>query len=111
MYIDAGIDTGEIIHQMRARIFSYDNPHQIGNRLIADMVPVLASLVEKFNELPGMTPLSNAQGREYRMRDFTADSVEHLYNQFSGGLIQKYLSEKDDRHARCPIIENPMVLA
>ena len=34
MYIDAGIDTGEIIHQIRADIVIGDSPHSIGNRLI-----------------------------------------------------------------------------
>ena len=37
MYLDEGIDTGEIIHQGRPKIFPYDNPHQIGNRLIKKM--------------------------------------------------------------------------
>ena len=34
MYMDEGIDTGKIIHQSRALILPFDNPHQIGNRLI-----------------------------------------------------------------------------
>ena len=34
MHIDEGVDTGEIIHQIRANIFHDDNIHQIGNRLI-----------------------------------------------------------------------------
>ncbi len=37
MHIDAGVDTGEVIHQMRARVALGDSPAQIGNRLIVDM--------------------------------------------------------------------------
>ena len=35
--IDKGIDTGPIIHQMRARIFKHDNVHTNGNRVIKDL--------------------------------------------------------------------------
>src|SRR5262249_55148982 len=45
MHIDPGVDTGEIIHQMRARVLPGDSPHQIGNRLIADMVQVYAAVI------------------------------------------------------------------
>jgi len=44
MYIDAGIDTGEIIHQIRARIVWGDTPSSIGNRLILDMAPVYKTI-------------------------------------------------------------------
>ena len=40
MYMDEGIDTGQIIHQSRAIILPFDNPHQIGNRLIKIMTIV-----------------------------------------------------------------------
>ena len=37
MYLDKGIDTGEIIHQFRSNVYQKDNIHQIGNRMIVDM--------------------------------------------------------------------------
>ena len=37
MFIDSGIDTGKIIHQIRADIKKNDDPHLIGNRLIKKM--------------------------------------------------------------------------
>src|SRR5690606_10372264 len=56
MHIDAGVDTGEVIHQIRARIFPGDTPHQIGNRLIADMARVYAALIRDFDRLERMPP-------------------------------------------------------
>ena len=49
MYLDEGIDTGEIIHQGRPKIFPYDNPHQIGNRLIKKMTKDFIKLVINFD--------------------------------------------------------------
>jgi folate-dependent phosphoribosylglycinamide formyltransferase PurN len=107
MHIDAGVDTGEIIHQMRASIRPGDDPHQIGNRLIADMVPVLAQLVTHFDALPPMPQPKGIAGREYKMRDLTEDAVATLYARFSAGLVDTYLATAAERQARAPIVENP----
>ena len=51
MYIDAGIDTGKIIHQIRADVYLGDSPHTIGNRLIRKMTSTYAEIVCNFNDL------------------------------------------------------------
>ena len=48
MYIDAGIDTGKIIHQIRADVYLGDSPHTIGNRLIRKMTSTYAEIVCNF---------------------------------------------------------------
>ena len=45
MHIDEGIDTGEVIHQIRANIFPEDNIHTIGNRLILDSFKTCVKLI------------------------------------------------------------------
>ena len=45
MHIDEGIDTGEVIHQIRANIFPEDNTHTIGNRLILDSFKTCVKLI------------------------------------------------------------------
>lgn len=104
MHMDAGIDTGEIIHQMRARIFPGDTPHQIGNRLIADMAQVYAKLILAFPNLSPQ-PQPNAEGRTYKMKDFTEQSVATLYERFEAGMIEEFLSS-GKRSA--PIVEQPL---
>ena len=54
MYIDAGIDTGAIIHQVRAHCSWGDTPSQIGNRLIRDMATSCRRLVSRFEDLAPM---------------------------------------------------------
>jgi hypothetical protein len=108
MFIDAGVDTGEVIHQLRARVFPGDTPHSIGNRLIADMTPVYAEIARRFAELVPLPPLpAPAQARVYRKQHFTADATRTLYERFAGGLVERYLADREQRWAEAPILENP----
>jgi phosphoribosylglycinamide formyltransferase-1 len=110
MHIDAGIDTGRVIHQIRARVFPGDTPHQIGNRLIVDMALVYADIVSKFSILPDMTQLPEpADVSVYRQKDFTEASAQEVARQFAEGLVDRYLREIEQRALRAPIIENPAV--
>lgn len=106
MYVDAGIDTGEIIHQMRARIFPGDTPHQIGNRLIADMAPVYAKLVVS---LPALSPRPQpiVEGRSYKMKDLTEQSVADLYANFESGMIDKYI---ESGKPSAPIVQQSVLI-
>jgi hypothetical protein len=110
MHLDAGVDTGEIIHQIRARVYPGDGPHQIGNRLIADMAVVYAALIGRFDEvrpMPQPPPLSNA--RVYRNRDFTLEATQELYRRFAAGLVDEYLANRPERCAATPIVVNPVL--
>ncbi len=110
MHIDAGIDTGAIIHQIRPRIFPGDGPHQIGNRLIADMTLVCADLVRTFDTLGPVGPEPEVENdRYYKKKDFSEEATRRLYENFSSGMIETYLDEADTRCARVPILENPGV--
>jgi len=112
MYIDAGVDTGEIIHQVRARIFHGDTPFTIGNRLIGDMARVYRDLIVRFDELERMEqPPKPAGERVYRKKDFTEASVAALYARFADGLVERYLEEEAERCRRAPIVRNPVLCA
>lgn len=108
MFMDAGVDTGEIIHQLRARVAPGDTPHSIGNRLIVDMTKVCAQLIARFDQLQSMPqPPGSAADRYYRKKDYTEESVATVYANFSGGLVEKYLAERPARDARAPLVLNP----
>ena len=110
MYIDAGVDTGEVIHQIRARISPGDTPHQIGNRLIADMARVYAALIADFDRLPRMPqPAIPETVRVYRRRDFSEDSTRTLYRNFAEGLVDRYLASRRQREEAAPLVENPLL--
>ena len=90
MYIDSGIDTGEIIHQIRADVFLGDSPHTIGNRLIRKMTSTYAEIICNFRNLEKeQQPVS--EGKLYYQRDFTAESCKQLYLNILQSLIEDYL--------------------
>jgi methionyl-tRNA formyltransferase len=110
MYIDKGVDTGEIIHQIRARIFPHDTPHQIGNRLIGDMARVYIELVARFDEIVSIEqPKIPANVRVYRRKDFSAAATVSLYERFAAGMIDEYLREQTARCAAVPLVEQPIL--
>lgn len=108
MYIDAGIDTGKIIHQIRATYSWGDTPSQIGNRLILEMSRTYLKLIIGFDRLKSVKQLPKiATEKFYKKSDYTEESVVKLYKNFENGLIRKYIAEEPERTAKVQIIRNP----
>lgn len=112
MYIDEGIDTGEIIHQIRSTIFLGDTIHHVGNRLIKEMAIVCEKLIKNFNQLQTIDslPFNFQNEKYYRKNDFTEDTVKKMYLNFQNNMIKEYLNNKLDRDSKVPIIQNPILL-
>ena len=109
MYIDEGIDTGEIIHQSRPDVFPFDNPHQIGNRLIKNMVNDFIILVENFKLIKKITSSNKIIGKTYKNRDATIELTEKLYDNFKNNLVYKYLKSKDELINRYKLIQQEFI--
>ncbi|MBK1634127.1 formyltransferase family protein [Rhodovulum adriaticum] len=92
MHIDAGIDTGRILHQIRADIVLGDSPHSIGNRVIRKMTGVYADLVARFDDLAEMPQPDPAAGRLYLQKDFDAAACARMYRNFRDGMIEDYMA-------------------
>jgi len=106
MYMDRGIDTGEIIHQARAEVCLFDNMHQIGNRLIKNMVHDFVKLVSNFNLIKKIHPVaSNINPIICFNRDATKLKTIELYNNFLNGAVKNFLANKEELEYRYPIIE------
>ena len=108
MYIDEGVDTGEVIHQIRPKIKLKDNIHQIGNRLIKDSCFECIKLIKNFENLSDMdqVKIDKKEVRYYRKKDFTEDSIEKTYNNLAKGIINEYLSNKVKIDSKVQIIKN-----
>jgi len=109
MYIDSGVDTGEVIHQLRADIHYGDMPVQVGNRLIVDIAKEYCHLIKSFNQIQRMSQSvfnSDIETKYYKKLDYTEESVSRLYQRFSEGLVDIYLKTKNERHLASPIIKN-----
>ena len=112
MYLDEGIDTGEIIHQIRPYILSTDSFHQLSNRFLIKVFETYTLIAENYFNLRNVqfsSPCSNGTRKFCKRKDFTAMSVELLYNNFSSGMIQRYLLNYQERNNRVPIVENSII--
>jgi methionyl-tRNA formyltransferase len=110
MYIDAGIDTGEIIHQKRAEVYHGDMPHQIGNRLISQIPFIYRCLIKNIEKLSSMPqPALNREEHYYKRKDFAEDNTKKLYENFRNGMIDDYLNHFEERNAKVPIVTHPCV--
>ena len=105
MYIDYGIDTGEIIHQRRATIHFFDNPHQIGTRLIKDMTFDMIKLINNFEKIKKINKKIKTIGKTYKMRDVTDNHYQKLYENFENDICSKYLTKKKMIDKKYPILE------
>lgn len=109
MYIDEGVDTGQIIHQIRGRMYPLDTVHTIGNRLIQDTAMVAEKIMENAKKIEGFNNITLPKGEQkyYMNKDFSEESVVKLYNNFENGMISEYLENMDRIIKSNPIIENP----
>ena len=111
MYFDKGIDTGNIIHQMRADIKLSDDIHQIGNRLIRVISKELVKLIHVFpmiNEAVACIS-GDSKGKVYRMKDYTEESVRIAYTNLKKGIVMEYITNKAAIDAAFPIVQNPHI--
>lgn len=104
MYLDKTIDNGEIIHQIRSRIFTGDSFHQIGNRLISDMFGVYSQIILNFSKIKKKRMNLSKKGLFYKRKDFTLSSLLKLKKNFSDNIIEKYLNNKISRDKKVPLI-------
>lgn len=104
MYIDEGIDTGRIIHQIRADIFLGDSPHSIGNRLISKMTQNYSDLILNFDRLT-REQQPQSDGKLYLQKHFDECACRKLYDQFGGRMIENYIREYNP-HSLPYIVKN-----
>lgn len=106
MHIDEGVDTGEIIHQIRAKIFPNDNIHTIGNRLILDSFITSANLIMKYNLVKSNSSTVKKKfidEKIYRQKDFDENAVRKAYENLNE-KINTYLNNKIKIDLQHPII-------
>lgn len=102
MHIDEGIDTGAIIHQIRAKIEINDSIHSIGNRLIQDSIYECIKIIKSFHELKKQEK-NKSKGKLYRNLDFNEECVREAYKNLDK-KINNYINKKSLLDKQFPII-------
>ena len=93
-YIDAGVDTGNIIHQSRAKIKINDTPHTIGNKNILLGVSALKEIISAIlnEDIEGINQWEINKNWIPKMMDFTNEIQEEFTNRISNGEINNWLT-------------------
>ena len=105
-HIDYGIDTGPIIHQVRAKILKGDNIHTIGNRLIRDLTKPLKVILENLKTLGVYNQIKSKERKYYKAKDFNDYAIEKLFNNYKKNIIKDYLSNNLKLIKKFPIVIN-----
>jgi methionyl-tRNA formyltransferase len=100
------VDGGDILCQVRPNdINPEDRAHELGTKVIMTAVEKMCKIVPHVIESE-ISPVTQdlTKGKIYRRKDFNSDAVEKMWRNFEMGMMEKYLSEKDNRDARYPIV-------
>ncbi len=102
MYIDKGIDTGKIIHQIQADYGKSDHPVVIGNRLIKKMSKVIIELINNFKRVEAKDEIL-FNGKLYKNKDFSDESIIRYYSNFARTI--ESLFENKNKHEKIELIQ------
>ena len=110
MYLDEGVDTGEIIHQFRPKININDSFHQFSNRFLVNSFQTYSKIAERNLKFGLHKPFStnnviNNRKLIYKKSDFSRQSELQLYKNLNNGMIHEYLLNKKDKCKKVPIWE------
>ena len=104
-YLDAGIDTGPILAHARPPIESGDGPHDLGNKTIVAAARLLIDAAEAHVNGRVTAVPQRSGGRLYQRKDFNADAVRRLTQNFETGMIDEYLADRVRRDAVLDLVE------
>lgn len=96
-FIDAGIDSGEIVHHARPEITADDRPHTVGCKAILAGIEKMIQTLDEF-EADSVAPVSQwpaARSRLYLRKDYHPSQVVRLYELIDDGLFDKYVARKN----------------
>jgi len=105
IYMDERIDTGEIIHQSRAKFLQNDTPHTAGNRLIKKMTRDMILLISNFKLIKQIVSIKTSYNcKYYKIKDATEEKTIELYENFKINL-NAHISKKNNIEDKFPIVE------
>lgn len=106
------VDAGAILAQVRPAAEASDRAHELGTKTIMaaiDLLPHVLSLYAAGQVRPQLQDLS--LGRTFKQRDFNAQAVRTMWQQFDTGMMAEYLAVVDERSDKYPIVDLEMTVA
>ena len=102
MFIDNGIDSGELIHQFRPKIYKKDNVHTIGCRIIKKSINEFEKILKK-KELVSFAQKKNKNQQIYKRSDLKEKDIQTANEALQN--LDSYLKNKQKIDKKYPIVE------
>lgn len=100
LYLDPGIDSGDIITHVRPKFEIDDDVHTVGCKVIKESVKTILKIIEKIrNDEPikSVKQWKVRNERYYKNKDFDLSALEKYQKNLENGIIKKYMiNEKDE---------------
>lgn len=100
------VDAGSILAQVRPEISPGDDDQDIGNKTIIAGTKLMAECIVRYAEgrlVP--QPQNLTIGKIFKKKDFNAQAVLKMRENFARGMIKNFLDHKAARLAKYPIVE------
>ncbi len=100
LHIDKGVDTGDIVMHVRPKIFTNDNVHTIGCRIIRDSAENIGKIllsIKNGNQINRIKQWHVPNEKIYKLKDFNEDALRTYYQKLDNGLIQRHLKKEYEK--------------
>ena len=109
MFLDKGIDTGQIIHQIRAKLNKKDTVHDIGNKLILRMFSIYKKLILNFDKIKFKKQKKVKISKFYKKKDFTKKNLCIMKENFKKDMIRKFLKKEKIIEKKIKLVEQSWI--
>lgn len=99
------VDAGSILAQVRPEVLESDRSHEFGTKaIIAGVITLIATIKQYASGQLQPKQQDLTRGVVFKRKDFNANAVIQMWQNFDRGMVSEYLSESKERCARCPIV-------
>jgi|MDTC01.2.fsa_nt_gb methionyl-tRNA formyltransferase len=105
-YATVEVDGGDILTQVRPDISTSDEVHDFGCKTIINASEAVSRTVTVLKD-DGIEAKKQVNGGKlYKAKDFNIEAVLRMKKNFKDGMVEEYLSKKEECDSRFPIIDN-----
>ena len=105
-HVNAGIDTGDIIYQTKPLLEKDDDLNSIFLKVIAEGIELMVKAIDEISTRGSIESYQQPLnvGRLYQLKDFDAAAARACLKNLEDGLIEEYISNKEDRDSGVELI-------
>ena len=99
------VDAGAILNQVRPDMAVEDQAHDLGCKAIIAGTRGFLRVLSAGGPIPPGATQPKGEGLLFRRRDFSAEAVRRMLENFRNKMIPAYLEKKSERDAQYPLVE------